>query len=240
MRSLNICGNSAVNDEPTSYGAVERFSDRLQKYLKSNLYIQHIDLSCLQMNEAQIETVITKGVKKAKSLLSFHLSGNNISADTLFFIRKALNIQIDERKENQLIIANHAVLAKDAKIEEYRDLRYQSYEVKQKLRQAEDIQKPLIEVPPHDRFAFVRHLGMIEIVDAHRWKQVDDRDCFICRKDAYCLFFWSESLYHSHLLKHADNFATDLSKLFSKQGSDEVFISFEGEKNHHFTRMLTL
>jgi dTDP-4-amino-4,6-dideoxygalactose transaminase len=67
---------------------IEKFSDRVQKLVKTSLTLQHLDLSSLNLDENQIKTFITRGVRKAKSLLSFHLSGNNISVDTVIFIRE--------------------------------------------------------------------------------------------------------------------------------------------------------
>lgn len=51
------------------------------------------------MDSAQIKLFIGKGVRKAKSLFSFHLSGNNISPETMIYIRDQLMLQIDEIKE---------------------------------------------------------------------------------------------------------------------------------------------
>jgi Leucine Rich repeat len=83
IRSLNISGNSAINNEPSHHGSIDKFSDRLQKYLKSSLFLQHLDLSAMCLSESQIHTIIIKGVKKAKSLLSIHLSGNEMTVEQI-------------------------------------------------------------------------------------------------------------------------------------------------------------
>lgn len=50
---------------------------------------------------------MTKGIKKAKSLLAIHMSGNNMCTELHFFIREALGIALDERKDNVIIETNH-------------------------------------------------------------------------------------------------------------------------------------
>jgi|LauGreDrversion4_2_1035121.scaffolds.fasta_scaffold54508_1 hypothetical protein len=54
----------------------------MQKLLKSSLSLQHLDISSLNLEHTQIKTIIRFGVRKAKSLLSFHLSGNNMLVET--------------------------------------------------------------------------------------------------------------------------------------------------------------
>ena len=89
IKSLNLAGNNAV---PFEYRGpqgqfIERFSDRMSKLLKSSLSLQHLDLSLLNLEHSQIKTIFHCGVKKAKSLLSLHLSGNRLLIESLIYIR---------------------------------------------------------------------------------------------------------------------------------------------------------
>jgi len=45
-----------------------------------------------------------------------------------------------------------------------------------------------------DSVVFQRFLGHLEIINGHRWEEVDGNDCYICKKWAYCLFFWDQSI----------------------------------------------
>jgi len=55
IRNLNLSGNNAEPQaEPVGFRLtpiVDKFSDRLQKLLKSSLSIQHLDISCLRLDE---------------------------------------------------------------------------------------------------------------------------------------------------------------------------------------------
>jgi len=59
------------------------------------------------LEESQIKVIVAKGVKKAKSLVSVHLSGNLMNIETILFIREVLNINLEERRENTAITSCH-------------------------------------------------------------------------------------------------------------------------------------
>ena len=42
------------------------------------------------------------------------------------------------------------------------------------------------------------------MIEGHKWQQVDDRDCYICRRDAYAIFFWSPSIAQSKYMSQAN------------------------------------
>lgn len=109
LRSLNISGNNAAPFEYRGANGqvIEKFSDRIQKLIKSSLTLQHLDLSSLNLESEQIKTIVAKGVRKAKSLLSFHLSGNEMNKETLIFIMDQLRIVYDEHKQIPQINLNH-------------------------------------------------------------------------------------------------------------------------------------
>lgn len=54
------------------------------------------------------------------------------------------------------------------------------------------------------------------MVEGHKWQEVDDKECYVCRKDQYCLFFWSKSLAKSHYFTQSDTLPVDISKVFNK------------------------
>jgi hypothetical protein len=57
----------------------------------------------MNLSESQIKTIFSKGVKKAKSLISIHISGNGMNLESVMFIRNNLGINIDEKKEFSII-----------------------------------------------------------------------------------------------------------------------------------------
>jgi len=130
-----------------------------------------------------------------------------------------------------------------AQVDEIKELRFYSNEVKHKVKFIEELSKGYNgDINPNDRYAFTRHLGVQEIVDGHKWKQVDEKDCYICRRDCYCVFFWSESLHRSEYLQEPNQqqeLPPELNKILAKQPSDDVWISVQGD-NNKFYRMLTL
>lgn len=93
-------------------------------------------------------------------------------------------------------------------------MRFYTYPVRHKLKFKEDIIKPFVEVHKHDSYCFTRYLGMQEIVDGHKWRQVDDKECYICRRDSYAVFFWSPTL-----AKHPEylNIAPEIHQAAMKQ-----------------------
>jgi hypothetical protein len=74
-----------------------------------------------------------------------------------------------------------------------------------------------MDINMNDRYVFTRYLGVQEIVDGHKWQQTDDKSCYICRRDPYCLFFWSPTLSQDDAYyKQSEHLAADLSKIFNK------------------------
>jgi len=60
--------------------------------------------------ESQIKTIFLKGVKKAKSLIALHMSGNNMNMESIMFIRELLHIQEDEKMEIPAINQVHTTI----------------------------------------------------------------------------------------------------------------------------------
>jgi len=54
----------------------------------------------MNLEDSQIHVIIERGVKKSKSLLSLHMSGNNISIETYLFIRDTLGVIYEGKQEN--------------------------------------------------------------------------------------------------------------------------------------------
>jgi hypothetical protein len=52
---------------------------------------------------------MSKGIKKSKSLLAFHISGNGLGMEILLYIRDILRVQFEEKKENVAMTTNHQV-----------------------------------------------------------------------------------------------------------------------------------
>ena len=73
-------------------------------------------------------------MRKAKSLVSFHISGNNLDIESLIFIRDSLKIVIDEKRENPTINNCMEKLGKHNNIDEIEELRFYTPEVKYKLK----------------------------------------------------------------------------------------------------------
>ena len=148
----------------------------------------------MALEEAQIKLIISKGVKKAKSLVALHLSGNLMNIETLLYIREALNINVEEKRENPAITACHEALNKKEAADEIAEMRFYNHQVKHKLKFEEDFIRHKMDINLNDKYVFTRYLGVQEIVDGHKWQQTDDKSCYLCRRDPYCLFFWSPSL----------------------------------------------
>ncbi len=64
----------------------------------------------MNLVESQIKTIFRKGVKKAKSLIALHMSGNNMNIESIMFIRELLHIQEDEKKEIPAINQVHITI----------------------------------------------------------------------------------------------------------------------------------
>jgi hypothetical protein len=83
-------------------------------------------------------------------------------------------------------------------------MRFYTYPVRHKIRFKEDLNKPFEDIEKNDIYCYTRHLGMQEIVDGHKWRLVHDKECYICRRDSYSIFFWSPTLAkHQEFLKVA-------------------------------------
>jgi hypothetical protein len=54
--------------------------------------------------------------------------------------------------------------------DEFKELKFHTVEIKQKLKLSEDLSKPLIEINQYDRYAFTRYLGAQEIIDGYKWE----------------------------------------------------------------------
>lgn len=124
----------------------------------------------MNLEDSQIHVIIDRGVKKSKSLLSLHMSGNNISIETYLFIRDTLGVIYEPKQENSNIEQCHQSFGQDVQYDEFKELKFNTFEKKNKLKVIEDIQKPIREPNNEDRFVFTRYLGTQEIVEGYKWK----------------------------------------------------------------------
>ena len=114
----------------------------------------------MALEEAQIKLIISKGVKKAKSLVALHLSGNLMNIETLLYIREALNINVEEKRENPAITACHETLNKKEAADEIAEMRFYNHQVKHKLKFEEDFIRHKMDLNLNDRYVFTRYLGV--------------------------------------------------------------------------------
>jgi hypothetical protein len=78
----------------------------------------------MNLVESQIKTIFSKGVKKAKSLISIHMSGNGMNLESVMFIRNILSINIDEKKEIPIINQIHETIGQQAVLDEIVEMRF--------------------------------------------------------------------------------------------------------------------
>ena len=180
----------------------------------------------MNLSESQIKTIFSKGVKKAKSLIAIHVSGNNMNVESVMFIRDILKIITEEKREIPVINQIHENIGQQAVLDDIIEMRFFTHQVKHKLKFHEDvIIAPREEINQFDHYTYIRYLGVQEMVEGHKWQEVNDKECYVCRKDQYCLFFWSKSLAQSHYYNQRDSLPIDISKVFKKQPTDEVWLS---------------
>jgi SpoVK/Ycf46/Vps4 family AAA+-type ATPase len=72
----------------------------------------------MHLDESQIRIIVLRGVCKSKSLISLHMSENHLSAESLYFIREHLKINVEDCKENTKMQHVHALLGQDAQYDE--------------------------------------------------------------------------------------------------------------------------
>lgn len=100
-------------------------------------------------------------------------------------------------------------------LDEIKEMRFFTHKVKHKLKFEEDfVLKPRSEINQLDHYTYIRYLGAQEIVEGHKWQEVDDKKCYQCRRDQYCLFFWSKNLAKSSYYNQQESLSVDLSKIF--------------------------
>lgn len=87
----------------------------------------------------QIKTIFSKGVKKAKSLIAIHVSGNNMDVEAIMFIRNTLKINKDDKKELPVINQIHSTIGQQAVLDEIVEMRFFTHQVKHKLKFHEDV-----------------------------------------------------------------------------------------------------
>ena len=57
--------------------------------------------------------------------------------------------------------------------------------------------KNAFEVGIMDRVVFQRFLGHHEIINGYRWREVEEKLCFMCNKWSYCVFLYDKKLARS-------------------------------------------
>ena len=57
-----------------------------------------------------------------------------------------------------------------------------------------EMRKSAFEVDVMDRIVFQRFLGHHEIINGHRWQEVDESDCYLCNHWSYCVFLYDMKL----------------------------------------------
>jgi|LauGreDrversion4_2_1035121.scaffolds.fasta_scaffold28562_3 hypothetical protein len=93
-----------------------------------------------------------------------------MNIETFLFIRETLNINSEEKRENNALAGCHEVLGKKKPNDEIAEMRFYTYTVKHKLKFEEDIMRHRMDINLNDKFVFTRYLGVQEIVDGHKWQ----------------------------------------------------------------------
>lgn len=166
----------------------------------------HLDISCMQLSVDQLQFIARLGLRKARTILSVHMNNTGFSFAQLEPVRKALKVKEYSPGGKGLVTLDHDVLAKlvhPPAAEGGEALEHFSAKQATNLkRQAQTaIREPLLPVEESQSCCFERNLGRLEILGAHRWRQVSDKKCQICRKETHCLFAWNKRIsrhYHLH------------------------------------------
>jgi len=222
----------------------------LCSFIRRNKKLMHLDISyCGLKNDNILE--ISKAVRKSRSLLAIHLSGNLISDEVKKKIRdhlqprkrvKDLYYQInDPDSEDEVTTTQQSKLNLSTAIQQ----KLVKYAQQEAMGENNGEQNPNLQGNPGERLIFSRVLGHFELPKAHKW--IESSDCWVCSRHMYTVMVVSKSIAHSFFVrpkrKDRENF---LSKITHARGKyeehndeeygsdqDEIFYDAEDEREKH-------
>lgn len=74
--------------------------------------------------------------------------------DIVYYLRDALRLTYEETKESVQMTNNHSHCSQDVHYDEFKEIKFHTVEIKQKLKLSEDLLRPLVELNPMDRYCF--------------------------------------------------------------------------------------
>ena len=93
---LNLSWNSA---NTSNKNAQVKFNKSFADFLRHSKSLQHLDISGMGFKEASLEHIALRGIRKSKTLLAIHMSGNLSNQDLLIKMRmwlKVVQTSVDE------------------------------------------------------------------------------------------------------------------------------------------------
>lgn len=162
----------------------------------------HLDISGINIDLPTILQVATRGLRKSRTLQSVHMCNMNVrSAAERLQLRQAMKADDYKPASARLPLATVDLalvqsLIPKRELEGKAQLDLFQHRRREQPRNAlaDVTKKPLFEVENQARLCFERNLGHLEMIMAHKWREVLDTDCSVCRKKTYCLFPWNKRL----------------------------------------------
>ena len=160
---------------------IEEVVEHLYSLLKSSKSLLHLDLTSTGLREKSVERIV-RGVKRAPSLLSLHLGGNEVTPALRERFRKQLKARVRPHlKGNALRLAATSV---GHNIEGIQNMFVQQDKHFYCKRKEFEGSAPTLN--------YTRILGLRDLAADEQWLETED--CWICDKWLYTVLFWNRKI----------------------------------------------
>lgn len=199
LRTNRVLSQVNLKNIAVSKSCSHEISEHLHVFIRKNSCLLHLDLSYMYMNSEEILHIML-AASKSRTLLSVHLSGNQVDSQD-FRVRLRRLLRPRKRLKNLSELLESPSDDDDLHQDQQNEvLKKQSEKTPHK--KGKILPKREREMPKEvsdDTFILTRVLGHLEMPKSYKW--VESTQCWFCQRHVYTLVLASRSICQSHFTR---------------------------------------
>eukprot|EP00347_Sterkiella_histriomuscorum_P002614 403367462 len=253
LEYLNLSWNNLLSSSSTqNLEYVDLFKSNMTRFIKYNQNLLHLDLSFTRLDSQTIQEIGTS-LRKAKSLLVLHLSGNpGITQELQTYLFDRIHAKINRTYDASIeySISSHQIMNSPRSSQVIDGVLMKQLTQRKNVIDSTNLQhvNPPLE---NQKLIFQRYLGHKEdIPGIGQWQMLTSQnpndspaccECWVCNKYIYTLIFWSKCIEYQLNDDYHQNEIDQLLKLSPAKISESPIPQILGGFNQwHAQQMIPL
>ena len=196
LRTNKVLSQVNLKNIAVSKSCSHEIAEHLHVFIRKNSCLLHLDISYMYMNSEEVLHIML-ACSKSRTLLSIHLSGNQVDSQDF---RVKLRRMLRPRKRIKNLLENLDSPSDDDDLhQDQQDEILKKSAQKQEHHKSKKLPKREREMPKEvndDTFILSRVLGHLEMPKSYKW--VESTKCWFCQNHVYTLILASRSICQNH------------------------------------------